>query len=485
MSMVGLLFSAAYNFNDTTMNGNIFTDDFLLQGKVARRLYHDFVKELPIIDYHCHLPPEEIAGNKQFANLTDIWLKGDHYKWRALRTLGVDENLITGGATDEEKFMTWAKMVPLTVRNPLFHWTHMELKSVFGITEYLNEKTAPGIYKTCNELLQTNRYTTKAILSSFKVEYIGTTDEPWDSLAYHKQLADENFSIRVSPSFRPDKIVCIEKKEDFFEYLLALQNASGILIKDITSLLAALQNRVDFFHTHGCRVSDHGFIQMPGKLNFSHALETEFASFVATQKNTFSDPEAFMGFVLQELCKMYHQKDWVQQFHLGPIRDNNTRLNKKLGANSGFDSVGDFPQALNMSIFFDRLDQSDQLAKTVIYNINPSDNEVFASMLGNFNDGSIKAKMQFGSGWWFLDQKDGMERQLNALSNMGLISTFIGMITDSRSFLSFPRHEYFRRILCNLIGDEMEKGLLPNDETWMGDILKNIAYYNAKEYFNL
>ena len=467
------------------MSSFFLTDDFLLQGNTARRLYHDYVKELPIIDYHCHLPPGEIASNKQFDNLTEIWLKGDHYKWRALRTLGVSEYLITGNSTDEEKFSAWAKMVPLTVRNPLFHWTHMELKSVFGIAEYLNEKTAPGIYQSCNELLQTSSYSTKAILSSFKVEYIGTTDEPWDSLQYHKQLAEENFSIRVSPSFRPDKILFIDKKEDFFQYLLALQNASGIIVKDIASLLAALQNRVDFFHANDCRVSDHGFMQMPGKIDFSHALETEFASFVANKKDTYSDPEAFMGFMILELCKMYHQKDWVQQFHLGPIRDNNTRLNKKLGANSGFDSVGDFPQALCMSVFFDRLDQSDQLAKTVIYNINPSDNEVFASMLGNFNDGSIKGKMQFGSGWWFLDQKDGMERQLNALSNMGLISTFIGMITDSRSFLSFPRHEYFRRILCNLIGDEMEKGLLPNDEAWMGDILKNISYYNAKEYFNL
>ena len=467
------------------MSNYFLTDNFLLQGKIAQRLYHDYVKELPIIDYHCHLPPDEIANNKQFANLTEIWLKGDHYKWRALRTLGVSERLITGDANDEEKFITWAKMVPLTVRNPLFHWTHMELKNVFGITEYLNEKTAPHIYKTCNELLQTTAYTTRSILSSFKVEYVGTTDEPWDSLEYHKQLAEEKFPIRVSPSFRPDKILFIDKKEEFFQCLLALQNVSGINIKNISSLLEALQNRVDFFHANGCRVSDHGFIQMPGKTDFSHSLETEFTSFVVSKKGTYSDPQAFMGFMMLELCKMYHKKNWVQQFHLGPIRDNNSRLNKKLGANSGFDSVGDFPQALQMSAFFDRLDQSDELAKTVIYNINPSDNEVFASMLGNFNDGSIKGKMQFGSGWWFLDQKDGMEKQLNALSNIGLISTFIGMITDSRSFLSFPRHEYFRRILCNLIGDEMEKGILPNDEKWMGDILKNICYYNAKEYFNL
>ncbi|MCW3088911.1 MAG: D-glucuronate isomerase [Sediminibacterium sp.] len=466
------------------MSDYFFTDDFLLQGKVAKRLYHDHVKELPIIDYHCHLPPDEIAGNKQFSNLTDIWLKGDHYKWRALRTLGVKEELITGNASDEEKFNAWSKMVPLTVRNPLFHWTHMELKNIFGVKKYLNEKTAAGIYRSCNDLLQTPAYTTQSLLKSFNVEYVGTTDEPWDSLEHHQQLAAQNFSIRVSPSFRPDKIVMIDKP-GFHPSVHALSKASGMAITDMASLLAALQNRVDFFHLHGCRVSDHGFAQMPGKFSFSVALEKEFTSFLAGNAELYSDPETFMGYVQSELCKMYHAKDWVQQFHLGPIRDTNTRLNKKLGANSGFDSVGDFPQAMNMSRFFDHLDQTDQLAKSVIYNINPSDNEVFATMLGNFNDGSIKGKMQFGSGWWFLDQKDGMERQLNALSNMGLISTFIGMITDSRSFLSFPRHEYFRRILCNLIGDEMEKGLLPGDETWMGAILKDISYYNAKEYFNL
>ena len=466
------------------MRDFFLTDDFLLQGKTAKRLYHDFVKDLPIIDYHCHLPPEEIASNKNFSNLTAIWLKGDHYKWRALRTLGVSEELITGNAPDEKKFAVWAKMVPQTVRNPLFHWSHMELKNTFGITDYLNEHTASAIYRSCNELLQEDTHTPQSLLRSAKVEYIGTTDEPWDSLQYHRQLAAEKFSIRVSPSFRPDKVLMIEN-EDFFTNLQALEQASGIDIKDMPSLLEALQNRVDFFHVNGCRVSDHGLIQMPGSFHFSAQLEKEFASFVSVKKGSYSDPETFMGYVLAELCKMYHAKNWVQQFHLGPIRNNNTRLNKKLGADCGFDSIGDFPQALQMSLFFDHLDQTDQLAKTVIYNINPSDNEVFASMLGNFNDGSIKGKMQFGSGWWFLDQKDGMEKQLNALSNMGLISTFIGMITDSRSFLSFPRHEYFRRILCNLIGDEMEKGLLPNDEAWMGGIVKDISYYNAKQYFNI
>lgn len=467
------------------MNGYSFTDDFLLQGKTAQTLYHDYVKQMPIIDYHCHLPPDEIAGNRKFSNLTDIWLRGDHYKWRALRTLGVSEELITGNASDEEKFAAWAKMVPKTVRNPLFHWTHLELKNVFGIKEYLNETSGKAIYDQCTALLQQDEYRTRPILESFKVEYIGTTDEPWDSLQYHRQLKQEGYGVRVSPSFRPDKVLMIDQKDNFFKSLQALEESSGIRIKDIASLLQALQNRVDFFHDHGCRVSDHGLQQMPAQFQFSSPLETEFTFFVINRKGSYSDPEAFMGFVLAELCKMYHAKGWVQQFHLGPIRNNNSRLSRKLGADSGFDSIGDFPQALPMSRFLDNLDQQDQLAKTVVYNINPSDNEVFATMLGNFNDGSIKGKVQFGSGWWFLDQKDGMEKQLNALSNMGLISTFIGMITDSRSFLSYPRHEYFRRIVCNLFGEEMDKGLLPNDTAWMGGILQDIAYNNAKEYFNI
>jgi glucuronate isomerase len=467
-----------------TMNEYFLTDDFLLQGKMAKRLYHSYVKDLPVIDYHCHLPPGDIAVNKHFSNLTDIWLKGDHYKWRAQRALGVPEKMITGEVSDEDKFHAWAKVVPQTVRNPLFHWTHMELKNVFGISEYLDAGTAATIYQSCNEQLKNHTHTTRGLLQSFNVEYIGTTDEPWDGLQYHRQLMAENYPIRVSPSFRPDKILMINN-ESFFANMELLQTSSGITIKDTSSFLEALQKRVDYFHDHGCRVSDHGLAQMPGKFVFSSELETAFASFITNKKNNYPDPEAFMGYVLAELCKMYHAKNWVQQFHLGPIRNNNTRLGKRFGADSGFDSIGDFPQALQMSQFFDHLDGTDQLAKAIVYNINPSDNEVFASMLGNFNDGSVKGKMQFGSGWWFLDQKDGMEKQLNALSNMGLISTFIGMVTDSRSFLSFPRHEYFRRILCNLIGDEMEKGLLPNDEAWMGGILQDIAYHNAKEYFNL
>lgn len=465
------------------MHDYIFTDDFLLQGESARRLYHEYASGMPIIDYHCHLPPEEIASNKKFGNLTDIWLRGDHYKWRALRTLGVNEELITGSASDEVKFNTWANLVPKTVRNPLFHWTHLELKNVFGIQKYLNASTAAEIYASANEKLKQDELSTQSILRDFKVEYVGTTDEPWDSLEHHQALA-ANKGLRVSPSFRPDKVLFIDKP-DFFRHLQQLQDTSGIEIRDLTTLLEALQNRVNFFHANGCRVSDHGLTQMPAKFQFDKQHEIELASFIANRKGNFSDPEAFMGYMLIELCRMYHARGWVQQFHLGPIRNNNTRLNNKLGADSGFDSIGDFPQAQQLAAFFDHLDQTDQLAKTVIYNINPADNEVFASMLGNFNDGSISGKMQFGSGWWFLDQKDGMEKQLNAFSNMGLISTFIGMITDSRSFLSFPRHEYFRRILCNLLGDEMDQGLLPGDLKWIGGMVQDICYNNAKTYFNI
>ena len=467
------------------MTEYIFTENFLLQGKIAQRLYHDYMKNMPVIDYHCHLSPQAIADDQQFKNLTDIWLKGDHYKWRALRSLGISEELITGNASDKEKFLAWAKVVPQTVRNPLFHWTHLELKNVFGITEYLNEKNAESVYERCNAKLQTPAFATQSILHSFNVAYVGTTDEPWDNLEYHKKFAVANNTIRMAPSFRPEKLLMIDQTESFFKCLSLLEIASGIVVKDIVSLLEALQNRIDFFHANGCRVSDHGFMQLPDNFQFSSQLEREFTSLMINRNGHFSDPEAFMGYILIELSKMYHKKDWVQQFHLGAIRNNNTRLNQRLGADSGFDSIGDFSRAMQLSLFLDQLDKTDQLAKTVIYNSNPSDNEVFASMIGNFNDGSIKGKMQFGSGWWFLDQKDGMEKQLNALSNMGLISTFIGMITDSRSFLSFPRHEYFRRIICNLFGDEMEKGLLPNDEEWIGGILKNIAYYNAKEYFKI
>ena len=468
------------------MEPGFITEDFLLKSEKARILYHNYAKDMPIVDYHNHLPPQEIAENKKFGNLTEIWLKGDHYKWRAMRGYGINERYITGEASDEEKFLQWAKIVPYTIRNPLFHWTHLELQNPFGIHEYLNERSAGSVYKECNRLLQQDDFSTRSLLGHFKVEMVGTTDDPCDDLAAHREIAADNFATKVLPTFRPDKVCAIQNRDAFMEYLRRLEGCSNIRITDISSLLDALQQRVNFFHENGCRVSDHGFQQLPSKFVLDKAAEKEFSDFISSDNaRPFSDPEAFFGFVLIQLCRMYHAKGWVQQFHLGALRNNSSRMLRQLGPDTGFDSIADVPQAFSMSRFFDELDTTSQLTKTILYNLNPADNELFATMTGNFNDGSIKGKIQFGSGWWFLDQKDGMEKQLTALSNMGLISTFIGMITDSRSFLSYSRHEYFRRILCNLFGNEMENGELPDDEKWIGGIVQNICYYNAKEYFNV
>lgn len=480
------------NVSQTTSGANglmetaFIHEDFLLQNEKAKVLYHQYAKDMPIIDYHNHLPPQEIASNKKFKNFTEIWLKGDHYKWRAMRAFGVNEKYITGEASDEEKFLAWAKVVPYTVRNPLFHWTQLELQNPFGISDYLNEYSAPSIYEHCNTLLQKDNFSTQSLLQHFKVEMVGTTDDPCDDLSSHRQLAAEGFATKVLPSFRPDKVCDIRNRELFIQYLRKLEIVSNTRITNIGSLLEAIQKRVDYFHENGCRVSDHGFQQLPSTFALSVGAETEFANFISNEgSKPFSEPEAFFGFILLQLCRMYHAKGWVQQFHLGALRNNNRRMLRELGPDTGFDSIADTPQAASMSRFFDELDTTAQLTKTIVYNLNPADNELFATMTGNFNDGTIKGKIQFGSGWWFLDQKDGMEKQLNALSNMGLISTFVGMLTDSRSFLSYSRHEYFRRILCNLFGTEMENGELPDDEKWIGEIVQNICYRNAKEYFNV
>ena len=464
----------------------IFTDQFLLESKMANKLYHNHVANLPIIDYHNHLPPNEIAENKKFKNLTEIWLKGDHYKWRAMRALGVNEKLISGNANDEDKFKAWAACMPQTIRNPLFHWSHLELKRPFGINEYLDEKTAGAIYKECNTLLAQDKFSTQGILNNYKVELVGTTDDPCDDLADHKKIAKSGFKCKVLPTFRPDKALNIADKEAFIKYLQKLEKVSGTKVKCINTFLIALESRVNYFHQNGCRVSDHAFTQMPSQITFTTALEKEFVQFIQNKNsNPFSQPERFAGAILLSLSRMYCKKGWVQQFHLGPIRNNNSKLLALIGADAGTDSIGDYAQAASLSHFLNALDQRDELAKTILYNINPADNEVFATMCGNFNDGKLKGKMQFGSGWWFLDQKDGMEKQINTLSNMGLISSFIGMLTDSRSFLSYSRHEYFRRIICNLFANDMEKGLIPTDEKWIADILKNICYYNAKDYFKI
>ncbi|MBS1667044.1 MAG: glucuronate isomerase [Bacteroidetes bacterium] len=470
----------------TDYQNHFLSADFLLFSQTAKKLYHDHVVDLPIIDYHNHLPPAEIADNKKFSNLTEIWLKGDHYKWRAMRTLGIDEKWITGNGSDKEKFKTWARCVPKTLRNPLFHWTHMELKNPFGINQYLNEDTAEAIYSHCNEQLRHDSFSTKGLLQHFKVEMVCTTDDPIDDLRHHKKLVAGSFGVKILPGFRPDKALNIAHKERFLAYIQSLSHVTSVSITGMDSLLEALHNRIDYFEEAGCTIADHGLVSLPANFAFTKELEKELEWFLKSGNDKpFSQPEAFSGFLLKELCKIYHQKKWVQQFHLGALRNNNTRMFGLLGPDTGFDSIGDYTQAERLSVFLNELDKTNELGKTVIYNLNPADNEVFASMVGNFNDGSIKGKIQFGSGWWFLDQKDGMEKQLNALSNMGLISTFIGMLTDSRSFLSFPRHEYFRRILCNIFGEEMENGILPNDEKWIAGIIKGICYDNAKEYFNL
>ncbi|MGY3053147.1 glucuronate isomerase [Pedobacter sp. UYEF25] len=466
-------------------DGAVIPENFLLYSQKAKILYHDYAKDMPIIDYHNHLPPQEIAENKSFENITQIWLKGDHYKWRAMRTLGVDERYITGDASDEEKFLAWAKVVPETIRNPLFHWTHMELKNPFGINSFLNESSAKKIYRESNELLAEKNFSTQGLLKHFNVKMVGTTDDPTDNLSHHKNLLAQGFEIKVKPSFRPDKSLMIQDAQAYRAYTQKLSAASNINITDLDSLLEALKDRVDFFAAHGATISDHGLNTIPSKIQLSKAQKVEVSKVLSGESDQYSDPEAFAGYVLSELSKMYYEKGWVQQFHLGAIRNNNYGMMRKLGPDTGYDSIGDYKQAQSLSNFLGNLSLDDQLAKTIIYNLNSADNDVFAAMIGNFADGKTKGKVQFGAGWWFLDQKDGMEKQLNSLSNMGILSTFIGMLTDSRSFLSYSRHEYFRRVLCNLLGTEMDNGQIPDDEKWIGKIVQDICFNNANDYFEL
>ncbi|GAB3820806.1 glucuronate isomerase [Pontibacter rugosus] len=463
---------------------SFLSDDFLLQTDTARQLYHDYAKGLPIIDYHCHLSPEVIAKNENFQNMTQIWLAGDHYKWRALRTLGIEEKYITGNASDEEKFVKWAEAVPYTMRNPLYHWAHMELKNPFGITDLLTGDNALDVYEHGNKLLQQPNFTPQGLLKQFNVEMVGTTDDPIDNLAYHQQIASSGLGVKVLPSFRPDKALNLSGGSGFRTYIQQLSEVSGVEITSIDTLLEALQQRVDFFHSNGCRISDHGLSCLPPAGNTSANLEQIFAAVLAgNDQDAEKYGNEFSYHVLQELCKMYYQKGWVQQFHVGALRNTNTRMLQVNGPDTGYDSIGDFPQAATMAAFFNDLEDAGQLTKTVIYNLNPADNAAFATMIGNFQGGGIKGKMQFGSGWWFLDQLEGMKSQMDALSSMGLISCFIGMLTDSRSFLSYPRHEYFRRLVCNIFGNDVEQGLLPADIPWIGKMVQDICYYNAKNYF--
>jgi glucuronate isomerase len=472
----------------TTTNGiatqkTFVTDDFLLQSETARILYHDYAKHMPIIDYHNHLPPNEVTGDKQFENITKIWLYGDHYKWRAMRTHGINERYITGDATDYEKFEKWAETVPYTMRNPLYHWTHLELLGYFDENRLLNGSTARSIYDNASEKLNTPQYSVQKLLNKMNVEVICTTDDPLDTLEYHQQFNAANAGFKMLPAFRPDKFILIDNP-NFKTFIQKLGEIVGYDLHSLDDLMRALRQRADFFVTLGCQLCDHGLEQLYAA-DFTHN-EADNIFKKAISGAFLSEDEAlvYKSAVLYYLGEMYHELGWTQQFHLGALRNNNRRMLRQLGPDTGWDSIGDFKQATALSRYLGSLEDKNRLAKTIIYNLNPADNEIFATMIGNFNDGSIAGKIQWGSGWWFLDQKDGMEKQINALSNMGLLSHFIGMLTDSRSFLSFPRHEYFRRLLCDMFGRDVQNGELPNDVAWLGKLVQDICYYNAKNYFN-
>lgn len=455
-------------------------ENFLLQTKTAVRLYHEYAKDMPIIDYHNHLPPNEILENKRFGNITKAWLYGDHYKWRAMRTNGVDESYCTGNRSDEEKFQKWAETVPYTLRNPLYHWTHLELQRYFDIDTILNGSSASNIFEIASEKLQQDDFSVQGLLKKMKVETVCTTDDPLDTLENHK--AYDNSGVNMFPAFRPDKFIQIDNPL-FISFVEKLGDLTGSEIKDFDGIKAALRKRADFFKANGGRISDHGLEHIFAADFTEEGADKILKKVLANEPITSDQALQYKSAILHFLGTMYSELGWVQQFHIGALRNNNKRALRELGPDTGWDSMGDWSQATALSKFLDRLDDNNQLAKTVIYNLNPSDNALIATMTGNFNDGSVAGKIQFGSGWWFLDQKDAMEDQMNILSNMGLISRFIGMLTDSRSFLSFPRHEYFRRILCNLFGNDIENGELPNDLIWTGKIVQDICYNNTKNYF--
>lgn len=459
-------------------------DDFLLNNETAKALYHQYTKDLPIIDYHNHLSPEAIAQDVNYENITQLWLNGDHYKWRAMRANGVDESYITGNRSDREKFEQWARTVPYTLRNPLFHWTHLELRRYFGITEQLNEKTANSIYDQINALLSSKEYSVTGLLEKMKVRLLCTTDDPIDNLAHHQTIRQQDGTIRVLPAFRPDKAMEVEDASQFNSYLQKLEAAADVSIGTYGDFLKALKKRHEFFVANGCSVSDHGLESIVAEDYREQEIVAIFQQIRNGKNLSREEKDKFRSAMLIQFAEWDWEKGFVQQYHLGAMRNNNTRRLQELGADTGWDSIGDFSQARALSKFLNKLDSNNTLTKTILYNLNPADNEVFATMIGNFNDGSIAGKIQWGSGWWFLDQKDGMTRQLNTLSNMGLLSRFVGMLTDSRSFLSFPRHEYFRRILCNLLGEDVEKGELPDDMHWIGKIVQDICYHNTRNYFN-
>ncbi len=458
-------------------------ENFLLHTETAQKLYHEHAAKMPIFDYHCHISPKEIAENKSFENITQIWLYGDHYKWRAMRTNGVDERYCTGDASDWEKFEKWAETVPHTLRNPLYHWTHLELKKFFGIDKVLSPETAKEIWDACNEKLTSGNYSCRDIIRMANVDTICTTDDPVDSLEYHQSIKKDGFEVAVLPAWRPDKAMMVENSETFNDYVDQLGEVANVEIDSFDAFLVALDKRHQFFHDNGCRLSDHGLDTAFAEDYTEEEINAIFDKIRLQKALSNEEIIKFKSCMLYEFGIMDHSRGWTQQFHIGAQRNNNTRLFKKLGPDTGFDSIGDVPVAAPVAKLLNRLDMENRLSKTILYNLNPRDNELYATMIGNFQDGSVPGKIQYGSGWWFLDQKDGMEKQMNALSNLGLLSRFVGMLTDSRSFLSYTRHEYFRRTLCNLLGNDVENGEIPNDMKLLGEMVENICYNNAKNYF--
>lgn len=460
-------------------------DDFLLQTKTARRLYHEYAEGKPILDYHNHLSARDIARNRRFGNLTELWLDGDHYKWRAMRANGAEERLITGDAAPREKFLAWARTVPYTLRNPLYHWTHLELKRHFGLDELLDERSAPAIWERANEQLQTPGLSAQGILATFQVAALCTTDDPTDDLADHRAIAGSSLATRVYPTFRPDRALAVDQPEAFNVWADRLAEVSERPIGRFSDFLDALDQRHQAFHAAGCRLSDHGLPHCYANFPAESAAAAIFERARAGHTAGPEDHSQFASFLMLFFGRLDAARGWTKQLHLGARRNNKTRAFRRLGPDTGFDSPGDWPQTARLSAYLDRLDQEDALPRIILYNANPADNATFAAMTGNFQDGSLPGKAQFGSGWWFLDTKQGIEGQLNTLSNMGLLSRFIGMVTDSRSLMSFPRHEYFRRVLCNLIGHDIENGEIPDDDALAGSLIENICGGNAKRCLGL
>ena len=464
---------------------NFMDKNFLLATATAQELYHEHAAKMPIIDYHCHLNPREVAEDHRFRSITELWLGGDHYKWRALRANGVDEHFITGDASDWEKFQKWAETMPYTLRNPLYHWTHLELRTAFGIDEVLNPESARRIYEECNAKLQLPEYSARGLMQRYHVEVVCTTDDPADSLEFHKQTRRSGFKTRMLPAWRPDKAMAIDHPKDYREYFGRLAACADMDITTYNDLIDALEKRHDYFGEMGCRLSDHGIDRFYADDYSGVEVSDIFDRTMSGEQPSAEEISKFRSALLYQFAIMDAEAGWVQQFHYGPLRNNNSRMFALLGPDAGFDSMDEGTTAREMARFFDQLDSEGQLAKTIVYNLNPAANDMVATMIGNFQDGSVPGKMQWGSGWWFADQKDGIEKQLNTLSLQGLLSRFVGMLTDSRSFLSYPRHEYFRRILCNLIGRDVENGELPEVEMpRISQMVEDICYYNAKRYFN-